>query len=61
LIAADDCFHDLRARSPILTRFDSRPHEAVTHDGKYFLLRQPVGATPRAITVIVNWSEKVEQ
>ena len=47
--------------TPILGLFDSRPHYDVTHDGQAFLLRQSAGGKPPAITVMVNWTEKLKK
>jgi Tol biopolymer transport system component len=47
--------------TPILPLFDSRSHYDVTRDGQHFLLRQPAGAKPSAITVMVNWTEKLKK
>jgi hypothetical protein len=47
--------------TPILPLFDSRSHYDVMRDGQHFLLRQPAGARPPAITVMVNWTAKLKQ
>jgi len=45
----------------ILALFDSRSHYDVTRDGQRFLLRQPLGAQHPAVTVMVNWREKLKK
>ncbi len=47
--------------TPILTLIDGRTHYDVTRDGKRFLLRQPAGAQRPAITVMINWMEKLKR
>ena len=47
--------------TPILNLIDGRTHYDVTRDGQHFLLRQPAGAKPPAITVMVNWTEKLKK
>ncbi len=45
----------------ILALFDSRSQYDVTRDGQHFLLRQPLGGKPPAVTVMVNWTEKLRK
>ena len=47
--------------TPILPLIDGRPHYDVTRDGRRFLLRRPAGAQRPAITVMVNWTEKLKK
>jgi serine/threonine-protein kinase len=47
--------------TPILTLIDGRTHYDVTRDGRRFLLRQPAGAQRPAISVMVNWTEKLKK
>jgi Tol biopolymer transport system component len=47
--------------TPILNLIDGRTHYDVTRDGQRFLLRQPAGAQRPAITVMVNWPEKLKK
>jgi Tol biopolymer transport system component len=46
--------------TPILNLIDGRTHFDVTRDGQRFLLRQPAGTQHPAITVMVNWTEKLK-
>jgi serine/threonine protein kinase/Tol biopolymer transport system component len=47
--------------TPILNLIDGRTHYDVTRDGRRFLLRQPAGPQRPAITVMVNWTEKLKK
>jgi hypothetical protein len=46
---------------PILNLIDGRPHYDVTRDGQRFLLRQPARPQQPAITMIINWTEKLKK
>jgi Tol biopolymer transport system component len=47
--------------SPVLSLMDSRTQFDVTRDGRRLLVRQPAGGERPAITVIVNWIEKLRK
>jgi eukaryotic-like serine/threonine-protein kinase len=47
--------------TPIPTLLDARTHYDVTRDGRRLLLRQPAGPPGPAISVIVNWTDRLKR
>ncbi len=47
--------------TPILGLIDGRTPYDVTRDGQRFLLRQPAGPPGSAMTVMLNWTEKLKK
>jgi Tol biopolymer transport system component len=46
-------------QAPVLGVNDSRTHYDVTRDGQHYLLRQPAGAPGPAVSIILNWMQKL--